>query len=125
MPSSVNRQREVVQAFLAAARTGDFQRLLAVLDPDGMFRADAAAMPSGKALAVSGAEAVAKQFRRPGSARGAQPALIDGGVGIVVAPRGRLMLVVAPTITDGKIVAIDAVAYPERLSQLEMSVLDD
>lgn len=120
----LRRQREVVQAFLTAARAGDFDALLAVLDPDVVFRADAASMPTRAAVEFRGASLVANQFKRPGSARGAQAALLNGAVGIVVAPRGKLKLVLGVTITDGKIVEIDAVADPERIRQLDLAVLD-
>jgi RNA polymerase sigma factor (sigma-70 family) len=118
-------QREVVKAFLAAARAGDFEALLTVLDPDVVFRADAASMPSGAAWETQGAAAVAKQFMRRGSARGAQPALLNGAVGLVVAPRGQLKLILNMTITDGKITEISAVADPEQLHQLDLAVLSD
>ncbi len=122
--AELTRQREVVDAFLAAARAGDFNALLTVLDPDVVFRADAAAMPSGVSWETRGAQAVAKQFGRRGSARGAQPALVNGVVGVVVAPRGQLKLVLRLTVTDGKIVEIDAVADPTRLSQFDLAVLN-
>src|SRR5438874_1472208 len=84
-------QREVVDAFLAASRAGDFNALLAVLDPDVVFRADRAAVPVGASTEDRGAPAVAKQFL--GRAQLARPALVNGVVGVVVAPRGRLLLV--------------------------------
>ncbi len=123
--AELTRQKEVVEAFLAASRAGDFDALLAVLDPDVVFRADSAAMPSGVAWETRGARAVAKRFGRRGSARGAQPALVNGAVGVVVAPRGRLMLVLSLTITGRKIVEIDAVADPARLRQLDLAALND
>ena len=107
------RQREVVDAFLAAARGGDFEALLAVLDPDVVLRADRAARAAGR----SGERSAAARPRRRagaavGGARAAQPALVNGAVGVVVAPRGRLLMVLDFTIRDGKIVAIDAIADP-------------
>lgn len=119
------RQREVATAFLAASRGGDFNALLAVLDPEVVLRADAgAAPPSGSE--VHGASAVAgraKSFseRAPSS----QLALVNGHVGIVVAPRGRLLLVLALTITRGKIVEIDVIADAARLHQLDLAILTD
>ena len=88
--ADLTRQREVVDAFLAAARGGDFDALLAVLDPDVVLRADRAAVPPGASREVRGAAAVAKQGGHVGGARAAQPALVNGAVGVVVAPRGRL-----------------------------------
>ena len=113
----------VVDAFLAAARGGDFQGLLAVLDPDVVLRSDAAAAKRAVPREVRGVEAVAPLAMR-GRARAAQPVLVNGAVGVVVAPRGRLMMVLDFTIHDGKIVAIDAIADPERLAALELAVLD-
>jgi RNA polymerase sigma factor (sigma-70 family) len=123
--TELTRQREVVEAFLTAARAGDFEALLTTLDPDIVFRADAAAMPSGAAWETSGARAVAKLFMRPGSARGAQPALVNGAVGVVVAPHGRLMLVLNLTMKDGKIVEIEAASDPARLNQIELAAFND
>jgi RNA polymerase sigma factor (sigma-70 family) len=121
--SDLTRQREVVDAFLAAARGGDFDALLAVLDPDVMLRSDRAARRPGVPAEVRGAATVAQQAVR-GRARAAQPALVNGAVGVVVAPRGRLLMVLDFTIRAGKIVAIDAIADPARLRQLDLAVLD-
>jgi RNA polymerase sigma-70 factor, ECF subfamily len=121
--TDLDRQRAVVDAFLAAARGGDFEALLAVLDPDVVLRTDRAALPAGAAQEVRGAAAVARRAKL-GGARAAQPALVNGAVGVVVAPRGRLMMVLAFTIARGKIVAIDAIADPERLERLDLAVLD-
>ncbi|MDQ3250207.1 MAG: sigma-70 family RNA polymerase sigma factor [Chloroflexota bacterium] len=118
------RQRAVVDAFLAAARNGDFDALLAVLDPDVVLRADRAAVPAGASTEVHGAAAVAKRAAR-GSTRAAQPALVNGTVGVVVAPRGRLLMVLGFTITHSKIVTIDVIADPARLRQLDLAVLTD
>src|SRR2546422_7132498 len=117
------RQRKVVDAFLAASRGGAFDALLAVLDPDVVLRADRAAVQAGASRGVRGAPAVAKQFS--GRARGAQPALVNGAVGLVWAPRGRPHVVFGFTITHGKIGEIDLVADPERLRQLDLAVLGD
>jgi RNA polymerase sigma factor (sigma-70 family) len=117
------RQREVVDAFLAAARDGDFDALVAVLDPDVVLRSDRAALPAGVPREVHGAPAVARRAL-VGRARAARPALVDGAVGVVVAPRGRLLMVLDFKIRDGKIVEIDAVADPERLNQLALALLD-
>jgi RNA polymerase sigma factor (sigma-70 family) len=118
----IARQREVVDAFLSASRAGDFDALLNVLDPEVVFRADRALAAAGAAVEVRGAPVVARQFS--GRARGAQAALVNGSVGVVVARRGRLFLVHRLTITNGKIAAIDAVGDPAQLHQLQISVLE-
>jgi RNA polymerase sigma-70 factor, ECF subfamily len=120
----LTRQREVVDAFLAAARDGDFDALVAVLDPDVVLRSDRAALPAGVPREVHGAPAVARRAL-VGRARAARPALVDGAVGVVVAPRGRLLMVLDFKIRGGKIVEIDAVADPERLNQLDLALLDN
>jgi RNA polymerase sigma-70 factor (ECF subfamily) len=122
--ADLTHQREVVDAFLAAARGGDFDALLAVLDPDVVLRADSGAVPAGASREVHGAAAVAKRAAK-GRARAARPALVNGAMGVVVAPRGRLLMVLGFTISGGKIVEIDAIADPERLRQLDLAVLDD
>src|SRR6266446_4944037 len=119
----VKRQREVIDAFLAASRRGDFDALLAVLDPNVVLRMDRAAVPPGAATETRGAVAVAKRAAK-GGARAAQPALVNGSVGVVVAPKGRLLMVVRFTITGGKIVEMEAIADPERVRQLDLAVLD-
>jgi RNA polymerase sigma-70 factor (ECF subfamily) len=120
----LTRHRHVVDAFLAAARGGDINALLAVLDPDVVRRADRAALPAGAATVVRGAQAVAKgALAASQGARFAQPALVNGSVGIVVAPRGRLLLVLSFTIKDEKIVEIDVIADPSRLQRLDLAVL--
>ncbi len=122
--ADLTRQREVVAAFLAASRGGDFDALLAVLDPDVVLRSDRAAVPPGAPTEIRGAAAIANRAVK-GGARAAQPALVNGAVGVVVAPRGKLLMVLRFTITRGKIVEIDAVADPERLRQLDLAVLYD
>jgi RNA polymerase sigma-70 factor (ECF subfamily) len=120
----IARQRVVVEAFLAASRRGDFDALLAVLDPDVVLRVDAAAAPPGVAREVRGAPAVAKRARA-GGVRETQEALVNGSVGIVAAPGGRLSVVLAFTISEGRIVEIDVIADPERLGRLDLAVLRD
>jgi RNA polymerase sigma factor (sigma-70 family) len=117
------RQREVVGAFLAASRNGDFSALLALLDPDVVLRADHAAVQTGAPEEVRGASAVAGTFS--GRARAAQPALIDGAAGAVWAPGGKPRVVFGFTITEGKIVGIDILADAKRLSQLDLAILGD
>jgi RNA polymerase sigma factor (sigma-70 family) len=123
--ADLTRQRDVVDAFLAALRSGDLDALLAVLDPDVVVRADEAAARPGAPREVRGARAWAKQalaFSR--GARAARPALVNGAVGIVVAPRGRLFRVLSFTVARGKIVQVDVIADPARLGQLDLSVLE-
>ena len=117
------RQRALVGAFLAASRDGDFEALLAVLDPDVLVRADAEAVRMGASAEVRGAPAAADTFK--GRARAAQPALVNGAVGLVWAVRGRPRVVFGFTITRGKIAGIDLVADPARLRQLQLAVLGD
>jgi RNA polymerase sigma-70 factor, ECF subfamily len=116
------RQREVVDAFLAASRKGDFDALVALLDPDVVLEADAAAVHMGSPEEVRGAAAVAGTFS--GRALAAQAALIDGAVGVVWAVGGRPKVAWDFTIADGTIVHIDMLAAPESLDVLDLSVLD-
>jgi RNA polymerase sigma-70 factor (ECF subfamily) len=120
--ADLTRQREVVDAFLAASRAGDFDGLLAVLDPDVVLRGDATAMRSGTPGEIRGAVSVAQRAVR-GGARAAQAALVDGAVGVVVAPRGRLLMVLRFTLAGGRIVEIEAVGDPDRVRRLDLSVL--
>ncbi|MGH2654818.1 MAG: RNA polymerase sigma factor SigJ [Actinomycetota bacterium] len=114
------RRRAVVDAFLAASRGGDFEALLAVLDPDVVLRADGAAVRMGATREVRGAAAVAETFS--GRARAARPALVDGVPGLVWASGGRPRVVFDFTIADGKIVEIEMVADPERLRQIDVTI---
>ena len=121
--ADLDRQREVVDAFLAAARKGEFAALVAVLDPDVVVRADMGAVP-GASREVRGAEAVASQalmYARHGVL--AHPALINGVAGAVSLRDGKAISVGAFTVSGGKIVAIDILADPERLSQLDLTIL--
>ena len=118
----LDRQREVVSAFQAAAREGDFDALVAVLDPDVVLRAD---FGGGVTHEVRGAEAVASQARaysRLGLV--IHPALINGAVGVVTTRDGRPFSVGAVTVRDGKIVELDFLSDPERLAQLDLTVVD-
>jgi RNA polymerase sigma-70 factor (ECF subfamily) len=115
-------QREVVDAYLAAARGGDFNALLAVLDPDVITRSDATVGPRGVAHEIRGATAAATRAVR-GGANGIRPLLVNGAVGAVVAPQGRLLMVLQFTIVEGKIVEIEAIADPERLQQIDLALL--
>ena len=118
-----DRQRQVVEAFLAASRRGDFDALLALLDPSVVARADAAAVAAGAAPEVRGAAEVATTFA--GRARAARPALVDGLVGLAWAPGGRPRVVFDFTTENGRIVAIDLIADPARLGELELELLNE
>jgi RNA polymerase sigma factor (sigma-70 family) len=119
------RQREVVDAFLAAARGGDLEALVAVLDPNVVLRADRGARRPGAPREVRGARTVAGQaFEYARLARFAQPALVNGAAGLVVAPGGRPFAVIGFTVASGKIAEIDILADPTRLRELDLTVLD-
>ena len=116
------RERAVVDAFLAASRTGNFAALVDVLDPDAVFRSDASAVALGGGPGdgmLVGAGAIAEAFM--GRAQTAESAVLDGVLGAVVAPGGRMLLVLEVAIENGRIVEIDAVADPERLAHLTSS----
>jgi RNA polymerase sigma factor (sigma-70 family) len=117
------RQRAVVDAFLAASREGDFDALVALLDPEVVVRADRAAVRSGASEEVRGAAAVAGTFS--GRARAARPALVDGAPGAVWAPGGRPRVAFGFTVTSGRIVRIDLLADPERLARSQLAELGD
>jgi RNA polymerase sigma factor (sigma-70 family) len=120
------RQREVVDAFLAAARDGDFGALVAVLDPDVVLRADLGPMPVGGSVEVRGAEEVAGQalgYSRLGLIM--RPALVNGAAGAVSMRDGEPFSVGGITVRGGRIVAIDILADPERLRQLDLTILND
>jgi len=121
------RQREVAAAFLAAARGGDFSALVAVLDSDVTLTADATAAPAGRPVQLHGAETVARgAVMASGDAARSQLALVDGAVGIVSAPGGRLETVLALTVSaERRITAIDVIADPARLRRLRLAVLPD
>ncbi len=120
----VTRQREIVDAFLAASRDGDFESLLAVLDPDVVLRLDRGAVPVGASMVVRGASNVAGLgFRFFGAGWLAQPALVNGVPGVVVNRHGRPAAIVSFTIKGGKIVAIDMLADPARVRPLDLAEL--
>ena len=119
------RHRRVVETFLAASRIGDVDAVIAVLAPDVVRTADPAALPPGRAAEVRGARAVAEEIAVFGrNARFAEPALVNGAVGVVVAPHGRLLLALAITIEDEKITGYELIAEPARLHRLDLAVLD-
>ncbi|MGH3321384.1 MAG: sigma-70 family RNA polymerase sigma factor [Streptosporangiaceae bacterium] len=119
------RQRRVVDAYLAATRDGDFEALLALLDPDVVLRADPHAVPSGVPTLLRGAQAVARGATASSArARHTQLALVNGRVGLVMALSGHLTVVLDFTIAGDKITEIDVIAAPERLQQLDLAELD-
>jgi RNA polymerase sigma-70 factor, ECF subfamily len=116
-------RRQVVEAFLAASRAGDVGAVLAVLAPGVVRRADAAALP-GRAMKARGARSVAKEVAVFGrNARFAEPALVNGDAGLVIAPRGRLLLAITFEIEHGKVAAYELVADPTRLQNLTLATL--
>jgi RNA polymerase sigma factor (sigma-70 family) len=120
------RQREVVDAFFAAARRGDFEALVAVLDPDVVLRSDGGALRPGASMVLRGASEVAERaltFARLSPY--VRPALVNGAAGVVVAPRGRPFSVMGFTVAGGRIVEIDALSDPARLSRLHLTVIED
>lgn len=121
--ADITYQREVVDAFLSAARSGNFEALLSTLDPDVVVRSDSTTVFAGAPQELRGAAAVARQF--VGRAGGARMVLVNGTVGFLVAPLGRLFLVIQPTITNGKITEINVIADPAHLQQLDLAVLDN
>src|SRR5262245_13994251 len=121
--SALARQREVVDAFLAALRGGDFERLLTVLDPDLIVRTDLA--PPGAPAEVRGAAVWAKQAVAFGHlARLVRPALVNGAVGLVMAPRGRLSRALTFKIADGRLAEIEVIGDQARLGDLAVSIID-
>lgn len=128
------RQRQVVDAFLAAARAGDFEALLEVLHPDVLLRADAGAAaaptgtagPAARSKEIRGAREVAGQaltFSAP--ERISHPALVNGSAGVVNTVAGRPVAVMGFTVADGRIVEIDILADPARISDLDFTFLTD
>ena len=118
------RQREVVDAFLTALRGGDFEGLLAVLDPGLVVRTDLTA-PSGAPAEVRGAAVWAKQAVAFGHlARLVRPALVNGAIGVVLASRGRLSRALTFKIADGRITEIEVIGDPARLGELDVSTVD-
>ena len=119
------RQREIVDAFFAASRDGDFDALVAVLDPDVELRIDGGVLREEASLVLRGARAVAAHAATYSKLYPfVRPALVNGAAGVVVAPHGRLFSVMAFTVSNGRITAIDALADPERLAQFHLAVPD-
>ena len=113
------QQRRVVDAFFAASRDGDFEALLDVLAPDVELRIDGGVLRADASRALHGADAVAAHTATYSKLYPfVRPALVNGAAGAVVSPRGRVVSVMAFTVTDGRIVRIDALVDPERLARL-------
>jgi RNA polymerase sigma factor (sigma-70 family) len=123
--ADIGRQREVVDAFFAAARRGDFDALVTVLDPDVVERVDAGTARPDISGMVRGARVVAGRaimFDQPSPRL--RPVLVNGAAGVVVIVRGRPFAVMAFTVSDGTIAEIDVLADPDRLNRLDLAVLD-
>jgi RNA polymerase sigma factor (sigma-70 family) len=115
---------QVVAAFLRASRDGDLEALLAILAPDVVRRADAAALPKGRSTVVRGRDAVAREMLVLGKrARFAEPALVDGKLGAVVAPNGQLRLVLVITIVNRQVSGYEVIADPKRVEAVDVAVL--
>lgn len=122
----LKRQREVVDAFFAAARDGDFDALVSVLHPDVVLRSDGGTARPQFNLTIHGAEEVAAQARLTSQLSPfVRPVLVNGAPGVVVAPHDRAQVVMAFTVTGGRIVAIDVLGDPERLADLDLSAVLD
>jgi RNA polymerase sigma-70 factor (ECF subfamily) len=119
-----SRRREVVDAFFAAARAGDFDGLVAVLDPNVVLRADFGGKRPGASRVIRGVAAVAKQAR-PVPGGELHPVLVNGAPGVIVTVRGEPFSVMGFTIAGGRIVEIDAIADPERVRRIAAAVLTD
>ncbi|HXL78938.1 MAG TPA: sigma-70 family RNA polymerase sigma factor [Candidatus Eisenbacteria bacterium] len=125
------RQRQVVDAFFQAARAGNFDALVALLDPDVVLRADAGAGRPAASFLIRGAVAVARQALSGGFSKHVRqtavlrPALVNGVAGVVVTVGGRPFLVMAFTVVEGKIVEIDGIGDPERVRRTAAAVLAD
>jgi hypothetical protein len=118
------RQRELAAAYLAAARGGDLGALLSILDPEVELHADGASVPTGVPVTLRGAAVVARTaITASGRSQYSGLALIDGSPGIIMAPAGRLALVLAFTFGDDKITGIEVIADPDRLGRLDLAVL--
>lgn len=119
------RQRSVVESFLAASRAGDIDALLAILAPDVVRRADSTARRGDAPAEVRGAHHVAEEtLTNARLARFARPALVDGRIGAVVAPGGRLLFVLAITVEGDRVVEVDVVGEPARLREVDLRVID-
>jgi RNA polymerase sigma factor (sigma-70 family) len=119
--TDLSRQRKIVEAFLAASRDGDFEGLLAVLDPNVVFRADQAAQRLGSLAEIRGAAAVAETFK--GRAQAAKPAFVDGALGVAVIFGGKLRIALRLTFSGDRISAVEVVADAGRIAGFDVEVL--
>ena len=120
----LSRQRDVVDAFFSAARGGDFDALVALLDPDVVLRSDVGAWRPAASTVIRGAAAVARQALMGAlPAARLHPAQVNGAAGVVVTLRGRPFAVMGFIVAEGKIVEIDAIADPERVRRIAAAVL--
>jgi RNA polymerase sigma factor (sigma-70 family) len=119
--TDLSRQRKIVEAFLAASRDGDFEGLLAVLDPNVVFRADQAAQRLGSLAEIRGAAAVAETFK--GRAQAAKPAFVDGALGLAVIFGGKLRIALRLTFSGDRISAVEVVADAGRIAGFDVEVL--
>jgi RNA polymerase sigma factor (sigma-70 family) len=118
-------QRKLVDAFYTAARCGDFEALVALLDPDVVLRSDGGPRRPAQTVIVEGAAAVAAQARTYARLSPfVHPVVVNGAAGAVVTPNGKPVSLMAFTVREGLIVAIDILADPDRLSHLDLSFLD-
>jgi len=123
--ADLTRQRRVVDAFLAASRAGDLDAMLAVLAPEVVRRADRTTVLAGVPAEVRGARRVAEQaLTAAGLASFSRPALVNGVIGMVVAPRGRLLRVLEFTVDGDRITAINIIGEPARLRRLDLAAVD-
>ncbi|MEU3461025.1 sigma-70 family RNA polymerase sigma factor [Streptomyces sp. NPDC006733] len=123
--ADLSRRRRVVEAFLAATRGGDLEALVVLLHPDVVLRADPFVVPSPEPIVISGRQTVATgAMAAMERARSTVAALVNGTVGLAMAPLGRLRLVLGFTITDGLITEIEVIADQKALRELELGVLD-
>jgi len=121
----VSAQRQVINAFLAAAREGDFDALVATLDPDVVLRADGGTALAAASAEVRGALQVARQAAMWSHVDlGMRPALVNGVAGVVVTRRGVVFTIVSVIVRNGKIAEMDFLADPERLARLDLTILD-
>jgi RNA polymerase sigma-70 factor (ECF subfamily) len=121
----VARQRKLTEAFLAASRGGDLAGLISVLDPDVVLHSDAATSPSGVPITVRGAAAVAGGAKAASArSRYGRVALVNGAPGLIMAPRGRLLIALAFTFSGDRISQIDVIGDPDRLAALDLALLD-
>jgi len=118
----LDHKRRIVDAFLAASKNGDFEGLLAVLDPDVVFRADEAAVRLGSLAEIRGAAAVAGTFK--GRAQAARPALADGTMAVAVIFGGRLRIVLRLAFAGDRISGVEAIADAARIGDMDVEVLE-